>query len=182
MNIQRKFWLVLIGTIAGMVIIACSTSSLIPTKATPTPAPLATLAPLATSAATAAPATLDSVVTFAPIATSVPATSSPATGLEAMPGLAGKWVDPDSTNGDTVSMIVWSNGTYVVTSVINSSRGQNELKTYSWVNGVLTWEYCPSTMQHCIIQNTVTLGGDTLTVDWSWSGGGNSGTSDLQRQ
>ena len=178
MDIRRKFWLVLIGAVAGMVIIACSCSSLIPSP-TPTPAPLPTLAPLATALPTAS---LAPVATTAPTATVAPVATSPATGQEAIPGLAGKWVDPDSANGDTVSTIVWLNGGYVVTSVINSSRGANELKIYSWVNGVLTWEYCPSTMQHCIIQNTVSLNGDTLTVDWTWSGGGNSGTSDLQRQ
>jgi hypothetical protein len=99
-----------------------------------------------------------------------------------MPGLAGKWIDPDSSNGDTVSTIEWQNGTYVVTSVVNTTRGGNELKTSSWSNGVLTWKYCPANMQNCIIQNTVSLNGDTLTVNWAWSGGGNSGTSDLQRQ
>jgi hypothetical protein len=108
--------------------------------------------------------------------------ASPTANLEAMPGLAGRWIDPDSSNGDTVSTIVWQNNTYVVTSVINSKRGGNELKTFSWANGVLTWRYCPSNMQDCIIQNTVTLNGNTLTVSWAWSSGNNSGTSDLQRQ
>lgn len=109
-------------------------------------------------------------------------TASATADLEAMPGLAGRWIDPDSSNGDTVSTIVWQNGTYVVTSVINTSRGGNELKTFSWANGVLTWRYCPSNMQDCIIQNTVALNGNTLTVSWAWSSGNNSGTSDLQRQ
>jgi hypothetical protein len=185
MDIRRKFWPVLMGAVAGMVIITCSCSSLIPSPtATPPPLPTiappvpslpaATLTPVATSAPATSPAPL--VVTAAPVATFT------ATGQEALPGLAGKWVDPDSANGDTISTIVWQAGGYVVTSVINSSRGGNELKTFSWANGVLTWEYCPADMQHCIIQNTVSLNGNTLTVNWAWFGGGNSGTSDLQRQ
>jgi hypothetical protein len=98
-----------------------------------------------------------------------------------MPGLAGKWIDPDSSGGGTISTIEWQNGGYVVSSVINTGRGPNELTKTSWSNGVLTWEYCPSGM-HCITQNTVSVSGDTLTVNWAWSDGGNSGTSDLQRQ
>jgi hypothetical protein len=98
-----------------------------------------------------------------------------------MPGLAGKWIDPDSSGGGTVSTIAWQNGTYVVVSVINTGRGANEVTKSSWSNGVLTWEYCPSGM-HCITQNTVSLNGDSLTVDWAWSDGGNSGTSVLNRQ
>ena len=123
-------------------------------------------------------------VTPAPasIATLAPAATSPATTPEALPGLAGKWIDPDSRGGGTVSIIEWQYGTYVVTSVINSSRGGNELKTSSWSSGVLTWEYCPADMQNCIFQNTISLKGDTLTVNWVWSGGGNSGTSELHRQ
>lgn len=109
-------------------------------------------------------------------------TPQPATSQEAMPGLAGKWIDPDSHGGGTVSTIVWQNDTYVVTSVVNSNRGGNELKKSSWANGVLSWEYCPADMQHCISQTAISLKGDVLTVNWVWSGGGNSGTSELKRQ
>jgi hypothetical protein len=142
MDTRKKFWLVIIGSILGMVIIACSCSSLVPT---PTSAPL------------------------------------PSNNLGPMPGLVGKWIDPDSSGGGTISTIAYQNGEYVVTSVINTGRGPNELTKSSWSNGVLTWEYCPSGM-HCITQNTVSLSGDTLTVDWAWSDGGNSGTSPLHRQ
>ena len=78
-----------------------------------------------------------------PVTVTPAATLQPAIALEAMPGLAGKWIDPDSRGGGTVSTIVWQNGTYVVTSVVNSNRGGNEIKTSSWSNGVLSWEYCP---------------------------------------
>jgi hypothetical protein len=172
MDIRRKFWLVLLGAVAGMVIIACSCSSFMP-KPTPTAAPVVTEPPVATEAPTA---------TETPTATEAPMATAPATSQEAMPGLAGKWIDPDSTNGDTISTIEWANGGYVVTSVINVNRGGDELKTSSWENGVLTWVYCPANMQDCIKQTTVSLNGDTLTVDWVWSSGNNSGTSDLQRK
>ena len=98
-----------------------------------------------------------------------------------MPGLAGKWNDPQPNGDKTISTIEYKNGEYVVTSVINTSRGANEVTKSSWSNGVLTWEYCPASM-HCITQHTVSLSGDTLTVDWAWSDGGNSGTSPLNRQ
>jgi hypothetical protein len=156
MDTRRKFWLVLFGAVAGMIIIACSCSSLIPST-TPT------------------------VATLAPIATEAPLATSPAIGGESMPGLVGKWIDPDSSGGGTISTIAYTNGEYVVTSVVNTGRGANELTNSSWSNGVLTWEYCPSGM-HCITQHTVSLSGDTLTVDWAWSDGGNSGTSPLHRQ
>ena len=153
MDTRKKFWLVLIGSIAGMILIACSCSSLIP-SATPTPR---------------------SVQPVQPVQPVKP------TNQEPMPGLAGKWIDPDSSGGGTISTIEWQNGEYVVTSVVNTGRGPNELTSSSWSNGVLTWEYCPEGM-HCITQNTVSLSGDTLMVDWAWSDGGNSGTSILQRQ
>jgi hypothetical protein len=158
MDTRKKFWLVLSGAIAGLLIIACSCSSLLP-SATPTTAPLVTVPPA-------------SVATLAPV---------PANNQEPMPGLTGKWIDPDSTGGGTISTIAYQNGEYVVTSVINTGRGPNEVTKTSWAGGVLTWEYCPSGM-HCITQNTVSVDGDSLTVNWAWSDGGNSGTSVLQRQ
>jgi hypothetical protein len=149
MSTHRKFWLVVVGSIAVLVIIACSCSNLIPTR---TPQ----------------------------IATQPPINVAPASG-EAIPGLQGAWIDPDSSGGGTVSTIVWTGNEYQVISVINTNRGPNELTKTDWSNGVLTWEYCPEGM-HCITQSTVSVNGDTLTVSWAWSDGGNSGTSDLQRQ
>ena len=150
MNTRKKFWLVLIGVILGMVIIACSCSALNPILQ-PTSKPAQPVKTVQSSGS-----------------------------QEAMPGLAGSWIDPDSSGGGTVSTIEWLNGEYVVTSVVNTGRGPNEVTNSSWSNGVLTWEYCPEGM-HCITQSTVSLNGDVLTVDWSWSDGGNSGTSLLQR-
>ena len=187
---HRKFWLVSIGAIAGMAVIA-SCSFLIPMPK-PTMAPLAT-PPSATAlptplpSATLSSATLPPVMFPAsplPIATVAPVTTSstqPVAGQQAMPGLAGKWIDPDSVNGDTVSTIAWQNGTYVVVSVINSSRGVNEVTKSSWSNGVLTWVYCPASY-YCISQSTVSLNGDALTVNWSRTDVQSSGTSVLKRQ
>ena len=108
-------------------------------------------------------------------------TPQPSNNQEPIPGLVGKWIDPDSAGGGTISTIAWLSGDYVVTSVINTGRGPNEVTRSSWSNGVLTWEYCPSGM-HCITQQTVSLDGDILTVDWVWSDGGNSGISLLERR
>lgn len=157
MDTRKKFWTVLIGSVVGMILIACSCSSLLPS-------------------ATSAPQPVQPAQPAQPVQP-----AQPASGQEAMPGLAGKWIDPDSSGGGTISTIEWQNGGYVVTSVINTGRGPNELTTTSWSNGVLTWEYCPSGM-HCITQQTVSLDGDVLTVDWVWSDGGNSGISLLERR
>jgi hypothetical protein len=149
-------------------------------------------APVTATAVTATPATPAATAVIptvkAPQAAESPTvipptpTPLPTADLEAMPGLAGIWLDPQLDGSKTISTIEWQNGTYVVTSVVNTTRGKNELKTFSWANGVLTWDYCPAIMQHCIIQNTVSLKGNSLSVKWTWAGGGNSGTSDLQRQ
>jgi hypothetical protein len=184
MDMHGKFWLVSIGAIAGMAVIA-SCSSLFPTPK-PTVAPLATppaptALPSPLPSATLSSATLPPVMLPAsplPLATS---STQPVAGQQAMPGLAGKWVDPDSVNGDTVSTIAWQNGTYVVISVINSNRGVNEVTKSSWSNGVLTWVYCPASY-YCISQATVSLNGDALTVNWSRTDVQSSGTSILKRQ
>jgi hypothetical protein len=186
---HRKFWLVSIGVIAGMAVIA-SCSSLFPTPkptmppSAPLPPPTALPSPL--PSATLSSATFPPVMlppsggppTVAPLTTS---STQPSAGQQAIPGLAGKWVDPDSVNGDTVSTIAWQNGAYVVVSVINSTRGVNEVTKSSWSNGVLTWVYCPASY-YCISQSTVALNGDALTVNWSRTDVQSSGTSILKRQ
>ena len=194
MDTHGKYWLVLIGAIAGMLIIA-SCSSLLPAPkasmsslgtarlATPLPP---TLIPTTLPSATLSSATLPPVMlppalptgTFAPLTTS---STQPVAGQEAEPGLAGKWIDPDSNGGGTLSTIAWQNGTYTVSSVINSARGVNEVTKSSWSNGVLTWVYCPANF-YCITQTTVLLNGNALTVAWSRTDVQSSGTSVLQRQ
>ncbi len=172
MDMHKRLWLVFLGAVVGMGILA-SCSLLIPGPKTTIPPSIT--APLATPVMPPS----GGPPTVAPLPT---ASTQPAASQEALPGLTGKWIDPDSSGGGTVSTIAWQNGTYMVTSVINSSRGQNEIKKSSWSNGVLTWTYCPADMQDCIIQTTVSLEGDKLIVNWVWSSGNNSGTSTLQRQ
>jgi hypothetical protein len=167
MDIRRKFWFVLIGAIAGMVIIACSCSSLIPTP-TPTAAPVVTEPPVATEAP---------VATASPVATEAPVATSPATGQEAMPGLAGRWNDPQ-TQG-TITTIIWTNGQYMVQSVINPSRGGNEVTKFSWSNNVLTWTYCVPD-GNCITSVTVSVNGDSLDTVWT-DDQGNSGQTTFNR-
>jgi hypothetical protein len=141
MDARRKFWLVLVGAVAGLVIIACSCSSLLP-KTTPSPQP-----------------------------------GQPSNSQEAIPGLAGRWNDPDTTG--TVTTIVWQNGQYVVQSVINPSRGGNEVTESSWANGVLTWTYCVPN-GNCITSKTVSVSGDSLDTTWE-DDRGYSGTTTFER-
>lgn len=173
MDIRRKFWIVLIGAIAGMVIIACSCSSLIPTP-TPTAAPLATSAPLATLPPLP---TMPPIATTAPIATEAPVATSPATGGEAIPGLAGRWNDPQTSG--TVTTIVWANGQYTVQSVINPARGGNEVTKSSWSDGVLNWTYCVPG-GNCITSLTVSVEGDNLKTVYT-DDQGNSGEDTFTR-
>jgi len=97
---------------------------------------------------------------------------------EAIPGLAGQWLDPDTSG--TVTTIVWENGEYVITSIMNPDRGNNELTWYTWQDGTLSWEYCPENM-YCITSQLVDVSGDSMTADWWWTDGGNSGTTTYQR-
>jgi hypothetical protein len=145
MDIRKKFWLVLIGAIAGMVIIACSCSSLIPTP-TPTSAPEST-------------------------------TNPPASSQEAMPGLAGRWNDPDTSG--TVTTIIWDKSQYMVQSVINPSRGGNEVTKSSWSNDVLTWTYCVPN-GNCITTATVSVNGNSLDTTWT-DDQSNSGQTTFER-
>lgn len=182
---HTKFWPAVIGIMAGMLIVtACSL--LVPKPAASMP-PASTVAPSPLPSATLSSATPPPVM-FPPAGLATPtlaalatASTQPAAGQQALPGLAGKWIDPDSNGGGTVSTIVWQDGAYVVTSVINSSRGVNEVTKSSWANGVLTWVYCPANW-YCLSQATVALNGDALTVDWSRTDVQSTGTSVLQRQ
>jgi hypothetical protein len=138
MNTRRKFWLVLIGSIVGLAVIACSCGSLVPT---PTSAP------------------------------------QPSGNQGTVAGLAGRWNDPDTSG--TVTTIEFQGGQYVVTSVINPTRGGNEVTKSSWSNGVLTWTYCIPN-GNCITSLTVSVNGDNLSTTWT-DDGGQSGTTTFNR-
>lgn len=92
--------------------------------------------------------------------------------------MAGRWNDPDTPG--TVTTIEEQNGEFVVVSVINPSRGVNELTWSTYENGVLRWEYCPENM-YCITSETVAVYDDTLVADWYWTEGGNGGTTYFER-
>ena len=111
--------------------------------------------------------TLRPTVTPEPVATLVP-----------LPNVAGKWLDPDTSG--TITTIVEQNGELVVVSIINPGRGANELSSSSYVNGVLSWKYCPGGM-HCVISQLVSFTSTSLTATWAWSDGGNSGITVYQR-
>jgi hypothetical protein len=127
MNIRKKFWLVLIGAVLGMVVIACSFSS--------------------------------------------------TTSTEPMPGLAGKWLDPDTTG--TYHVIAYQNGQYVVTATINPNKSGIEVTSSTWANDVLTWTYCVPNGA-CVTTQTVSVSGDNLDTTWS-NDQGLSGSTTLTR-
>jgi hypothetical protein len=158
MNTTRKFWLVLIGAILAMVVIACSCGSIIPT---PSPSPYPTLAPLPTLA----PSPTSQPV---PLATQGASTES----------MAGRWLDPDTSG--TITTIVAQGGGYAVESVINPERGGNELTKTDWSNNVLTWTYCvPS--GNCITSVTGWVSSDLLYTTWT-DDRGYSGETTFERQ
>jgi len=92
--------------------------------------------------------------------------------------MIGKWLDP-GTSG-TVTTIIGLDGGLAVESVINPSRGGNELTTQNWDGSVLTWIYC---IPHgnCITSQTVSVEGNSLYTTWS-DDQGRSGTTTFQRQ
>jgi hypothetical protein len=94
-----------------------------------------------------------------------------------MPGLVGKWLDPDT---GTISTIAWQNNQYVVTSVSNPNRGGNEVTSSDWSNGVLTWTYCVPGGA-CVTTQTVSVSGDNLETTWT-NDQGYSGATTFQRQ
>jgi hypothetical protein len=98
-------------------------------------------------------------------------------GSEPMPGLAGHWLDPDTTG--TNHTIVYRNGEYVVTNTSNPNRSGNEVTTSDWSNGVLTWTYCVDGGA-CVTTQTVSVSGDELTTSWS-NDQGYSGTTVMTR-
>jgi hypothetical protein len=151
MNTTRKFWLVLVGVILAMAVIACSCGSIIPT---PSPSPYPTLAPLPT-------------LQPLPLATQETSTVS----------MAGRWLDPD-TSGTVTTIVAQGNG-FAVESVINPERGGNELTETNWSNNELTWTYCvPS--GNCITSVTGWVSSDSLYTTYT-DDQGNSGETTFQR-
>jgi hypothetical protein len=171
MKSRNKKWIVLASFALVFAIIACSfdNSTSVPEPLNPTElintllpvnpqVPISTLAPVDTPIPTRAPMPTD---TLKPQASAV-----------------GKWLDPDTSG--TITTIIEQNGELVVVSISNPTRGGNELTSSSYANGVLTWEYCPAGM-HCITSRLISVTSNSLTAAWSWSDGGNSGTTVYSR-
>jgi hypothetical protein len=104
-------------------------------------------------------------------------TIQPPVNQEAMPGLAGKWQDPETTDTATV---VWQNNTYVVTSVIWQTHSYT-ITSQSWDGSKLTWSYYDTDLSLTTTYSTTGLSGDYLYVDWYYSDGSGSGTETLSR-
>jgi|WetSurMetagenome_2_1015567.scaffolds.fasta_scaffold209659_1 hypothetical protein len=107
----------------------------------------------------------------------IPNLSKGGTSGEAVPGMAGKWLDPDTSG--TYHVIVWQNGKYEVTQTINPDRGANEVTESNWDGTTLTWKYCV-TDGPCVTTKTVSVSGDNLETTWE-SENGNSGTTTMTR-
>jgi hypothetical protein len=95
---------------------------------------------------------------------------------EAVPGLAGKWQDPETSD---IFVIAWQNDQYVVTSV--TWEGQSyDITEQSWSGSSLTWTYyIPETTTY-LSYSTTSVSGDSLYTNW-WNSGGASGTETLGR-
>ena len=133
MSTPKKFWVVLIGAILAMVIIACSCGSIVP------------------------------VVT--PMPTPTPTQSQP---VNPLPGLEGYWQD-----GPKVFTIEWQGGQYVVTALTSVGAGTRTLTSQSWNGSSLTWTYTytDETSNNSITYTTVSVGGNSLTANYSTSAG-----------
>ena len=141
MDPNKKIWIAFTSIVLALVVIACSCNSIIPTPTLPT-------------------------ATLPPPPTPLPPTAlpSPTVAPQAMAGLAGSWLDPDTTG--TVTTIMGLEGGFVVDTVMNPNRGGNELTSTNWSNGVLTWTYCVPGGS-CVTTETVSISGDSLYTRWS---------------
>jgi hypothetical protein len=106
----------------------------------------------------------------------IPTATSQPSGQEAMPGLAGTWKDPQTS--DTY-VIAWQNGQYVVTSVTWEGTSYSIL-SQSWSSSALTWTYDDTDLNLKVTITTTSLSGDSLNVNWSYSDG-TSGTETFGR-
>jgi hypothetical protein len=91
--------------------------------------------------------------------------------------MAGFWADTEN-NTTTINE---QNGAFAAVTVydLDQSHSQNSLVSSSYVNGVLTWKYCPPA-QACLTVHTVSLSGNTLNVAWT-NDRGESGQMTLKR-
>ncbi len=100
-----------------------------------------------------------------------------ATSQEAIPGLAGYWLDTETND---VHVIEWQNGQYVVTAVNDDEYGQFTVTSQYWDGSTLTWTYKVSYNDTSVTFTTLSVSGDSLYTTWSNSTG-SSGSETLQR-
>ncbi len=98
------------------------------------------------------------------------------TSQEAMPGLAGTWQDPETSDQ---FVIAWQDGKYVVTSVTWEGTSY-DITEQSWSGSTLTWTYYIPENDVSLSYETISLSGDLLSTNW-WNSAGNSGTETLDR-
>jgi hypothetical protein len=104
-------------------------------------------------------------------------TSSAPVNQEPIPGLAGKWDDPDT---HTVHTIAWIVDSYVVTSSVNPNNGSYEITDQNWDGSSLTWTYYVAVNKLSVTIKTISVDGDTLNFSWSQTSG-ESGTDAYTR-
>ena len=156
MNPNRKILLTIASFVLVLLIIACSCGSL------------------------GSGTTSGSVATATPIndtATSIPSSNGAAT--EAIPGLAGKWLDPQT---HFVHTILWQNDSYLVASVVGPDGSEHIISGQVYRIGSESWNYHSGSEGNGpdIYFTTVSVSGDNLDTTWS-STDGSSGTRTLIR-
>jgi hypothetical protein len=99
-------------------------------------------------------------------------------GSEAVPGMAGKWQDTETS---TIHTIVWQGGQYVVTSCANPGETPFPITYQNWDSSsqTLTWTYHVPSSSYDVTFVTVAVNGDQLETTWSGTAG--QGTETLVR-
>jgi hypothetical protein len=98
------------------------------------------------------------------------------TSTEAVPGMAGTWQDPETSD---IFVIAWQSDKYVVTSVTWEGTSY-DITEQSWSGTVLTWTYYIPENDLSLTYETTSLSGDSLYTNW-WNDAGGSGTETLGR-
>ena len=93
--------------------------------------------------------------------------TTPASGTEAVPGLAGTWLDPDTS--DQI-VIAWQSNTYSVTSVTWQGDSYS-ISSQAWDGKSLTWTYYDTDLGLTVTYSTSSLSGNNLNAVWSYSDG-----------
>jgi hypothetical protein len=99
-----------------------------------------------------------------------------ASGQAEMPGLAGTWENPDTSDE---FVIIWQNNQYEVVSA--AWKGITyKITSQSWSGSSLTWSYYDTDMDLTVTFTTTSINGDNLYTKWTYSDGG-YGTETLER-